>query len=535
MSASKAAGIETEYGIMSIGSEESDPFLASDAVLNAYRSIGKVAVPCYPNKRPSMKDIMLANGARLYIDHGHPEYSTPECLSPRRLVIADKAGERILADCQHQVNVTAALPHGQRVAIYKNNSDYKDNSYGCHENYLLDTELFIKLFNPHTSKVLSLIVPFLVTRIIFCGSGKVGTENGRAPVGFQLSQRADFFETLIGLQTTERRPLFNTRDEGHSDSARFRRLHVIVGDANMAELSTYLKVGSMQLFLHMLEDNFIHDDLTLADPLATIRLISRDLTFRQPFALKNGQRMTAVEMQGLFLERAQQYLKEREGSEEQWEVWEEWEDTVSVLSQQWQKLATRLDWAIKKRLLDRYLEAQGVTWEEHTTWQPIIEVDDLEEAKEGARRLALRWSDYEKQRELYFALKRLNLDYHSICHDPQQGEVGLFYRLQQSGAIERLSTDEEIRHYISSPPPDTRAWLRGQCISRFSNSIISADWDAIEFAQSQSMETGETYLSLSNPLMGTQAALAPIWDQIHSSSQLTTSIMQQSETPLDHS
>lgn len=525
MSISKVAGIETEYGIMIVGANESDPFLASDEVLNAYRHVGGAAVPCYPYKRPDIKDIMLANGARLYIDHGHPEYSTPECLSARQLVIADKAGERILAACQQWVNVTGKLPVGQRICIYKNNSDYKDNSYGCHENYLLSAELFTSLLYPNPHKVLSLIIPFLVTRIIFCGSGKVGAENGRSPVGFQLSQRADFFETLIGLQTTTQRPLFNTRDEAHTDLNRFRRLHVIAGDANMAELSSYLKVGTTQLFFHMLEDNFIHDDLTLADPLATIRLISRDLTFQQPFALQNGQRMTALEMQHVFLERAQRYLEERGGSEEQWEVWEEWQDIVSMLPHQWQQLATRIDWAIKKRLLDRCLSVQGVSWEEYNAWQPVIEAaDNLEKARERAQNLALRWSDYEKQHNLYFTLRRLNLEYHDICYNSQQGEVGLFYRLQQSGAIERLSTDEEIRQFISSPPSDTRAWLRGQCISRFSESITSADWGDIYFAQFHDLEMKGTHLALPDPLLGTQAALAPIWDQIKSPSQVIASI-----------
>ena len=386
-----AAGIETEYGIMILGADLPDPFVASQLLLGAYWQIGSSPVPCssyYPSptyapsydtatKQPSTEaenappasrsntgdrkrhrrkegeqsnqyphrtfstrgtDLMLTNGARYYIDHGHPEYSTPECLSPRLLVAADKAGERILAACQHWVNATNSLPPDRQLLVYKNNTDYKNNSYGCHENYLLSTELFNNLLYRKLHLIFRYLLPFFVTRIIFCGAGKVGAENHTDPAGFQLSQRADFFETLFGLQTTQQRPLFNTRDEPHADPARYRRLHVILGDANIAEFSTFLKVGTMQLILQMMEDGFIRTDLTLSNPLSAIQTVSRDLTFRQPLQMEDGRQMTAVEVQQVYLDLAQQYLEQKDGSDEQWEVWEEWQDALSMLPDQWANL-----------------------------------------------------------------------------------------------------------------------------------------------------------------------------------------------------
>src|SRR5581483_11433419 len=296
----KIVGIETEYGIMLVGDDAADPFLASDLLLSVYPLIERAAVPTAGSFAPGEQreelppsqdvrafpalttDFMLGNGARLYIDHAHPEYSTPECISPRQLVAADKAGEQVLAACMQEANRLAPLSPDRSILVYKNNGDYKDNSYGCHENYLLSQRLFTDLVQRPLHRLFRAFLPFFVTRTIVCGAGKVGGENGTAPVGFQLSQRADFFEELIGLQTTRQRPLFNLRDEPHADPARYRRLHVILADANMAEYSTYLKVGTAQLVLRMLEDDFFSPDLTLRDPLAALRIVSRDLSFLKP-------------------------------------------------------------------------------------------------------------------------------------------------------------------------------------------------------------------------------------------------------------
>lgn len=570
MSVPKVAGIETEYGIMIEGAERSDPFLASRMLLSAYQQVGGAAVPCHSYfhitrplddnsgelplievediniveqpyaqaqrgqaQSPLRKyfgphsvraitndetDLMLSNGSRFYIDHAHPEYSTPECLSPRLLVAADKAGERILATCQRWVNTNNILPPGQRIFVYKNNSDYKNNSYGCHENYLLGTELFDNLLYYKVHQVFRYLLPFFITRIILSGSGKVGSENSTASVGFQLSQRADFFETLIGLQTTHRRPLFNTRDEPHADSARFRRLHVILSDANMAEFSTYLKIGTTQLVLQMLEDGFIKMDLTLSNPVHAMQVVSRDLTFKQPLRLEDGRQMTAVDIQHLYLDLARKYLKQNGGSEEQHEVLKEWGVALSALPDNWEQLATRLDWAIKKRFLERYLTSKGAQWSEIAAWQPIIEEpNQLTIAKEMARRANLSWNEYEHQRELYFALRRLDLQYHDIRYDVEQDEVGLFYHLQQRKAIERLVTDEDIHRLIRLPPNDTRSWLRGQCIGRFTDDIIAADWSRLSFYSPKNLSPAGNQLELPDPLMGTEVEIAAAWPQLNTS------------------
>lgn len=567
MNIPKVAGIETEYAIMIVGAEESDPFLASRLILNAYRQGNEPAVPCLPynlarnstvvldedfasgenaetdlprneegaNRKKSsslqwerslyyaertlvnnMTDMMLANGARFYIDHGHPEYSTPECLSPRLLVAADKAGERIIAACQHRLNVASILPPGQTIRVYKNNSDYKNNSYGCHENYLLSARLFDNLLHHKMHQVFRYLLPFFISRTVLCGSGKVGSANGTAPIGFQLSQRADFFEELIGLQTTHERPLFNTRNEPHADPTRFGRLHVIIGDANMSEFSCYLKIGMMQLVLQMLEDDFIREDLTLADPIHAFRTVSRDLTFQEPLLLEDGREMTVVDIQKVYLELAGRYLEERDGSEEMWKVLGAWENALSMLPDDWEKLATRLDWAVKRRLLERYLNAQGVSWEEVTAWQSIFEVlDPADKAKESVQKAGLSWEDYEKQRAIYFALRRLDLEYHDIRYDASYGEAGLFYRLQRRGAIERLVADEEIEERIKLPPPDTRAWLRGKCIAKFPYNLVSADWSGLHFHLSTQFadRAAQIFLDLPDPLMDTGIELAGVWHQ----------------------
>lgn len=584
MSVPKAVGIETEYGIFVWGAPEFNPFRSSQLMLNAYQMIGGPSIPMglYYNvqtgsvaaKQPETSEmaadstveqalrdavdaadaatdlleeeiveldevgttstttvlyglgsLMLANGARYYIDHAHPEYCTPETLSPRLAVAADKAGERIIARCMEVVNTNGMLPQGQRVAIYKNNSDQKGNSYGCHENYLLSVALFEDLLKLRSHLIFRYLLPFLVTRIVFTGAGKVGYENHTDPATFQLSQRADFFEMLIGLQTTYRRPLFNTRDEAHTDSSTFRRLHVILGDANMAEFATYLKVGTTQLLLHMIEDGFLKKDITLKDPLAAFKHVSRDLTFRAPLELENGQTMTAVEMQETYLNLAEKYLEERGGTDEQWEVWQAWADVIDTLqSDNRQALARKLDWAIKLQVLDRYIASQGTTWEDVTLWQPVIE----KAVKVGAPRLAtalvegsgLSAADYEKQREVYFTLRRLDLEYHDVHFEG--ANTGLFYRLQNGGHVDRLLNEEEVETRIQEPPPDTRAWLRGKVVEKFSSHIIGADWSFLRLRYAGANANTIYQLELPNPLVGTQQDLAGVWDTLSTPEEMFT-------------
>ena len=212
---------------------------------------------------------VLTNGARYYVDHAHPEYSTPECSDPLQAVLFDKAGERILARSMDAAR--RLLPAGQEIVVYKNNSDGKGNSYGCHENYLVDRNV------PFAMLVRNLM-PWFVTRQVFTGAGKVGAENGADAVDYQISQRADFFEEEVGLETTLKRPIVNTRDEPHADPQKYRRLHVIVGDANLCEVATFLKVGTTAIVLAMIEDGFIDKDLSIASPVPSMRTVSHDPT-----------------------------------------------------------------------------------------------------------------------------------------------------------------------------------------------------------------------------------------------------------------
>ncbi len=311
MAVRKVCGIETEYGIILRGGE-SNPITASSLLINSYvsrlqrkvgwdfedESPGRDARgfsregPSAPEVETHLVNAVLTNGARYYVDHAHPEYSTPECADALELVRFDKAGERILA--QSIEDASDVLPPGQSIAVYKNNSDRKGNSYGTHENYLMDRAVPF-------AKVVHHVMPHFVSRQIFTGAGKVGSEAPGVPsadVPYQLTQRADFFEEEVGLETTLKRPLVNTRDEPHCDSLKYRRLHVIVGDANLAEVSTFLKVGTTAIVLAMIEDDaFDGIDLSLAQPVQAHRKVSYDLSLRRPIELADGRRVTALEMQ----------------------------------------------------------------------------------------------------------------------------------------------------------------------------------------------------------------------------------------------
>ncbi|HTK06545.1 MAG TPA: proteasome accessory factor PafA2 family protein [Ktedonobacteraceae bacterium] len=523
MSIPKMAGLETEYGILMRGMVPSDPFIASQFLMAGYRSAGGLAVSCQSSSFSPVEDerdhilqrifgtghvptffdhfsLMLPNGARFYIDHAHPEYSTPESCSARTLLAADKAGEMILNRSCQWVNANGNLSPGQEILLYKNNSDHHSNSYGCHENYLLSASFYEDMLYQHSQRMLETLLPFLVTRTIICGAGKVGAEHGREPAAFQLSQRADFFERVMALETTVRRPLFNTRDEPHNDPTSYRRLHVIIGDANMAEYSGFLKIGMTQLVLRLLEDGFMTTSFQLADPVAAMRTVSRDLSFRMPLLLKSGKRATALEIQKAYLELAQQYLQQNEHSAEEDEVIALWQEMLAMLEQTPRKLAKSLDWAIKKQLLEYYLADQKTSWKTTLRWQPVIEQtldvppeeDPLSflEAHDARRATSVKayieqhtlsWEHYQQQRTVYFGLRRIDLDYHALGERIDDEPQGLYYRLLRSGGIQRLLTNEEIATRIRQPPSDTRAWLRGQWIQRFAPFLVSADWDYLHF------------------------------------------------------
>ena len=315
MALPKVCGIETEYGIVLRGGEP-NPVLASSLLINGYvdrdrvdwdfedESPGRDARGYAPDDalapevETHLVNTVLTNGARYYVDHAHPELSTPECSDALQVTLYDKAGERILARSMEASR--RLLDPGQEIVVYKNNSDGKGNSYGCHENYLVDREVAF-------GDLVRTLLPWFVTRQVVTGAGKVGSEHGADPVEFQISQRADFFEEEVGLETTLKRPIVNTRDEPHADAQKYRRLHVIVGDANLSEVSTFLKVGTTTIVLGMVEDGFVDKDYTLAAPVAAIRQVSHDPSCRRAIEMADGSAMTAVDLQWEFFRLAEKY------------------------------------------------------------------------------------------------------------------------------------------------------------------------------------------------------------------------------------
>jgi proteasome accessory factor A len=469
----KVIGTETEYGISAVGSSDFNPVLSSSLLISTYAGTLRKIRWDYEQESPlrdargfepvqvrepaeedlGLANVILPNGARYYVDHAHPEYSTPECATPRDLVVHDKAGERILE--RSLLEMQKAMPQGQRIAIYKNNSDGKGNSYGTHENYLVDRA------TPFGNIVRDL-TPFLVSRQVFTGAGKVG---GEAPWDerdrhlFQLTQRADFFEAEVGLETTLKRPIINTRDEPHADPEKYRRLHVIIGDANMNEVATFLKLGTTALVLKMIEDEYL-PDLTLGNPVSSLHRVSRDVTCTETVRLADDRRLTAVQIQWEYLERAKKYVEQEDDIPENAEVLRRWEAVLSALETDPATLHREVDWVAKLRVLEGYRERDG-----------------------------LDWSDPK--------LRLIDLQYHDVRRDK-----GLYHRLASTGKAERLVSEDEIERAVMEPPEDTRAFFRGRCISRYPEAIAAASWDSIIF------DTGRETLQripMREPLRGTRS------------------------------
>ncbi len=453
MAVTKICGIETEYGIHHVGGE-GNPVASSSLLVNAYvadlaragwdfedetpgndaRGFAREgALP--PEVETHLVNAVLTNGARYYVDHAHPEFSTPECADPLEVVRYDKAGEEVL-----RRSMTAAarlLPPGQSIVVYKNNSDGKGNSYGTHENYLMDRAVPF-------ARIAHLVTPHFVTRQVFAGAGKVGSEtpgsSGR-DVWFQLSQRAEFFEEEIGLETTLKRPIVNTRDEPHADPQRYRRLHVIVGDANLAEVATFLKVGTTALVLTLIEDDaFEGVDLTLANPVRAIRQVSYDPTLKAQVELADGRSATALSVQWELYGLARKYAEDRglqclgDQAVGQ-EVLRQWEEVLAGLETDPATVARKVDWAAKLQLLEGYRARHGLDWDDHR-------------------------------------LAAVDLQYHDL-----RPERSLFARLD----TERLVDEEAVIEAVTEPPRRTRAYFRGQCLRRWGSSVASANWDSLVF------------------------------------------------------
>ncbi len=370
-------------------------------------------------------DRVLSNGARLYNDHGHPEYSTPECISLRELVAQDRAGERIVWSCaQEYIKRT-----GLKVHIYKNNTDFHGASYGCHEGYLMRRTV------PFDT-VIRAMMPFFVTRILYAGAGKVGVETPGVfgDVPYQLSQRADFYSVEASVDTLYQRPIINTRDEPHATPSRYRRLHVICGDANMSEYVTALKVGTTRLVTEMVDAGW-QPGIAIRNPVETARRLSRDPEWKWEVELEDGRTMPAIEVQRLYLREAQSRFAHAD-TETQWLLMA-WESTLDALERDPQELHDSLDWVAKRLLLEQFIESEGVSWRE-----PLVQ--------------------------------SLDLAYHSI--DPQDG---LFAGLEQMGAVRRVVTDKDIERAMCHPPASTRAWVRGTLIERYTQSVSAVTWSRI--------------------------------------------------------
>lgn len=470
MTTPKICGIETEYGILAVGSEMG-PIAASSLVVGSYSASGS-ATWDYTLERPrddargftlddqflpeietQIVNSVLTNGSRYYVDHAHPEISGPECTNALDVVAYDLAADEIVR--QSVVAANAQLPAGAEIIVHKNNSDGKGNSYGAHENYLVSRDVAF-------DRLAAFITPHFVTRQIILGAGKVGREfplNRPTTEGFQISQRADFFEEEVGLETTIKRPIVNTRDEPHCDPTNWRRFHVIVGDANMSQAATLVRVGSTQLVLALIEEDLIPLHLVIADPVMEIRQVSYDLDFNHKILLEDGRMISALEVQQDLFERCSDAVKRGLDIGSSADVvdmvlrtWEEMLIAVETMSPRAHQL---IDWVAKRRIVEGYRSRHGL--------------------RDGDPRL-----------------KAIDLQYHDL-----RPEKSLAARC----GLDTIVPPERVTQAIDTPPSDTRAYMRGMMMDHFSPDIVSANWDSIV------VDVGDDVLKrvdMPSPLKGTR-------------------------------
>ena len=466
----RTLGIETEYGITVDGAETVDVVAESIALVRSYTQVeppvqdsalkwdynledphldlrgfrveelmqdfdeAKYFVQDQNRKlsfQEIKSDLVLSNGARYYNDHAHPEYATPECKRLRDIIAQDKAGERIIEECVRRRNLKV---NSGVVKVYKNNTDFVGHSYGCHDNYLMDRDIPF-------DQVIRGLTPFLVTRQIIAGAGKVGIENEDHPTPgvYQIGQRADFFSVLVSIDTMNRRPIINTRDEPHADSSKYRRLHVIVGDANMSEVAGALKMGTTSLVLDLLEQDACPMQIDLSDPIVGLKMVSRDPSLKTLLTLTDGRTISGLDVQREYLAAAMKRLRDRDPDTD-W-VLANWDRVLTDLERDPMLCRDRLDWVAKKWMLDAFVEAEKLSWDD--PW-----------------------------------LQSLDLEYHNVRRDE-----GLFAELTREKSMQRFVTDEDIRLAIHHPPPDTRAYFRGRCIEKFAKLMTTVQWDELAFGE----------------------------------------------------
>jgi proteasome accessory factor A len=457
MSVHRIMGVETEYGISALADPQANPVLLSSQVVTAY---GTEVMPTRPRRMrwdydvetplrdargfdmsradadPSqltdddygLANLVLFNGARFYVDHAHPEYSSPEVTNPRDAALWDVAGDRIM---QESARLASSLT-GQLITAYKNNTDGQV-SYGTHENYQVSRATPF----PHLVKYLT---PFFVTRCIYSGAGRVGIGQESLTPGFQISQRADYFEAEVGLETTLRRPIINTRDEPHANPEDFRRLHVIVGDANMSQKANYLKLGTTSLVLSMIEAGFLNLDLELRDPVSAMHQVSHDINFERQLELRNGKTISALDIQELFIDSATRYVESSgTGDDMTLDVLHNWTRVVSTLRSDKMSLANEVDWILKYSILEGYRQRDNAQWTDSRLAAVDIQYSDLRPDK------------------------------------------GLGLVMQRKGRQDVMFTESQIIEAINNPPEDTRAYFRGMCMRNYTDQIAAASWDSVIF------------------------------------------------------
>jgi proteasome accessory factor PafA2 len=453
-------GIETEFGITRDGAEELDVVAESIALVRAAAAPGVRMRWDYESEDPHAdargfhvqelrqdtdeasyfaqdsqramsfaeikSDLALGNGGRFYNDHAHPEYCTPECATLDELAAHDRAGERIVAHCAERLSRN----RGDTVRIYKNNTDYRGHSYGCHENYLLPRTL-------SWDRLASGIQAFLVTRQVFAGAGKfaIEAEDRFISPHFQIAQRSDFFSELQSVDTMQRRPLINTRDEPHADPRLYRRFHVIIGDANMSPFATRLKVGATALVLEALVADPCRAWPQLQDPLGTLPAISRDPYFKWELKLQGRRHSTAIDVQRQYVTAVRQLCDLSAPGRR--ELVADWESALDDLAVDWRRCRDRLDWVAKHCLVREFQAAQGIA--DDDPW-----------------------------------LQSLDLEYHRL-----DLEEGLYYGLERAGLMRCVPPEAAVQKAVFEPPESTRASVRGLCIQKFGPQIVAAQWDHV--------------------------------------------------------
>ncbi|MEO5834874.1 MAG: depupylase/deamidase Dop [Nakamurella sp.] len=492
-------GTEVEYGISIPTEPAANPVISSTHVVLAYAA--SVAAPRarrprwdYEVESPSRDargydmagifgglpdpddigaaNVILSNGARLYVDHAHPEFSAPEVTNPRDAVIFDKAGERVM---ETAARLAGSVPGAKPIHMYKNNVDGKGASYGTHENYLCSRD------TPFPA-IVSGLLPFFASRQVFAGSGRVGIGPQGEKDGYQLAQRSDYIEVEVGLETTLKRGIINTRDEPHADAEKYRRLHVIIGDANLSEIATYLKVGTAALVLSMIESGWPMPDVELAGPVSAVHQISHDPGLKALVPLADGRQFTGLDVQRAYAETAAAYVEATYGDdvdEQTADVLRRWLDVLDRLAIDPMDLAGELDWPAKLRLLEGFRERDGLGW--------------------AAPRLAL-----------------VDLQYSDVRLDK-----GLYNRLVSRGSMRRLVTESEVLAAVTEPPEDTRAYFRGRCVSQYADRLAAASWDSVIFDVGRESLVRIPTLE---PLRGTKAHVGPLLDQAEDAVQLVEAL-----------